>query len=70
MDIDPHVLEEYFRRIADKYEAGKLDNKHNMGDKADLFQRKQMNVFTLLDCESLNKSISNQKSFQRPWYIR
>lgn len=58
-------MEEYSFRIADIHKAGKVDREHNNGDKADLFQRKQMNVFTFLDCETLNKSISNQKTFER-----
>ena len=63
MGIYPQADEEYLCRIADISKTECVDRGHNAGDKADFFQRKQMNMFTLVDCEMLNKNISNQKVY-------
>ena len=63
MGIYPQADEEYLRRIANILKTEWVDRGHNAGDKADLFQRKQMNLFTLVDCVMLNKNVSNQKVY-------
>ena len=65
MEIDPHAVEGYMCRTANIYEAGKLDLQYNKGATADLFQRKQMIMFTLVDCGMLNKNIRNQKAYSK-----